>query len=445
MRASARRTSFFILAAFLAIASLPAPSQESSGISTADGRFRLKGEVKAHFRDSKDVAVTLGQMGDILVQERTPDPGGSFEVSTVNLIGEGELTKGLFAKVEIHFIDLYNRNPTSTSDEVRVREAYLRFGKRIDGLKAFDGTSAYVQAGKAPRFAKQLTRRLESYGLWGTAVNRFEEIGVEAGGSLGKYVYWRAAAANANPLFMRDPNSLAGDNGTPDRIDFDRLDDSPYNSGFPILYDAQANDTRLSGEAQVGGGLGFRVVSDDGRKGIDLLGWVYQRDLADSVRIEGTIYGGDLDLLDDVAPGTTDWLDGRDKIEAGVNLEARLGGFSVFGQYVRQEIAGLVRKGYEVEASYRFPTNGLFAVGDQPWINWIQPAVRVSRIDNDFDVPAGFLAPSFAWDWTKLDFGLRFGIVRNVDLTVEYARHEMKVWAQVLHPDELLVTLRAGF
>ncbi|MCL4807920.1 MAG: hypothetical protein KJ062_09035, partial [Thermoanaerobaculia bacterium] len=93
----------------------------------------------------------------------------------------------------------------------------------------------------------------------------------------------------------------------------------------------------------------------------------------------------------------------------------------------------------------RFPTNGLFAVGDQPWINWIQPAVRVSRIDNDFDVPAGFLAPSFAWDWTKLDFGLRFGIVRNVDLTVEYARHEMKVWAQVLHPDELLVTLRAGF
>lgn len=445
MRARARRTSFFILAAFFAIASLPASSQESSGISTADGRFRLKGEVKAHFRDSKDVAVTLGQMGNVLVQERTPDPGGSFEVSTVNLIGEGELTKGLFAKVEIHFIDLYNRNPTSTADEVRVREAYLRFGKRIDGLKAFDGTSAYVQAGKAPRFAKQLTRRLESYGLWGTAVSRFEEIGVEAGGSLGKYVYWRAAAANANPLFMRDPNSLAGDNGTPDRIDFDRLDDSPYDSGFPILYDAQANDTRLSGEAQVGGGLGFRVVSDDGRKGIDLLGWVYQRDLADSVRIEGTIYGGDLDLLDDVAPGTTGWLDGRDKIEAGVNLEARLGGFSVFGQYVRQEIAGLVRKGYEVEAAYRFPTNGLFAVGDQPWINWIQPAVRVSRVDNDFSTPAGFLAPSFGWDWSKFDLGLRFGIVRNVDLTVEYARHDMRAKAAVLHPDEVLVTLRAGF
>jgi hypothetical protein len=445
MRARARRMSFLILFGFLATVSLPAPSQEEGGLSTADGRFRLKGEVKIHFRDSKDEAVLIGMADGVRVEERTVDPGGSFEVSTVNLIGEGELTKDLFAKVQIHFIDLHNRNPTSTADEVRVREAYLRFGRRIDGLKAFDGTTFYLQAGKAPRFAKQLTRRLESYGLWGTAVNRFEEIGVEAGGSLGKYVYWRAAGANANPLFMRDPNALAGDNGTPDRIDFARLDESPYNSGFPILYDAQASDARLSGEAQLGGGLGFRVVSDDGRRGIDVLGWVFQRDLADRVSIPGTIYGGDLDLLDDVPPGTTGWIDGREKIEAGVNLEARLGHFSVFGQYVRQEIAGLVRKGYEVEASYRFLTNGLFAVGDQPWFNWIQPAVRVSRIDNDFSTPAGFLAPSFGWDWSKLDLGLRFGIVRNVDLTVEYARHDMRTKAAVLHPDELLVTLRAGF
>jgi len=445
MRARARLTSFCILSALFATLSLPAPAQEEGGLSTGDGRFRLKGEVKAHFRHSKDYYVTLGQAGDVLIQERTADPGGSFEVSTVNLIGEGELTKGLRAKVEIHFIDLHNRNPTSTSDEVRVREAWLRFGKRVDGLKAFDGTSLYVQAGKAPRFAKQLTRRLESYGLWGTAVSRFEEIGVEAGGSLGKVLYWRAAAANGNPLFMRDPNALAGDNGTPDRVDFDRLDDSPYNSGFPILYDAQANDTRLSGKAQAGGGLGVRFVSDDGRRGIDVLGWLFHRKLADSVRIEGTVYGGDLDLLDDVPPGTPSWIDGRDKTEVGVNVEARWERFSLFGQYVRQEIAGLVRKGWEVEASYRIPTNGLFAVGDQPWVNWIQPAVRVSRIDHDFSVPAGFLAPSFAWDWTKIDLGFRVGIVRNVDLTAEYARHDMRTWAKVAHPDEVLVTLRAGF
>lgn len=445
MRARARSTSFLILLGLLVTGSHPAAAQEAGGLSTSDGRFRLKGEVKVHFRDSEDVAVLLGMADGVRVEERTPDPGASFEVSTVNLIGEGELTKDLSAKVEIHFIDLHNRNPTSTADEVRVREAWLRFGRKYEALRAPDGTTFYLQAGKAPRFARQLTRRLESYGLWGTAVNRFEEIGVEAGGSLGKYVYWRAAGANANPLFMRDPNALAGDNGTPDRLDFSRLDESPYNSGFPILYDAQANDARLSGEGQLGGGLGFRVVSDDGRRGIDVLGWVHRRDLADRVSIRGTMYGGDLDLLDDVPPGTVGWLDGREKTDAGVNLEARLGDFSLFGQYVRQEIAGLVRKGYEVEASYRFRTNGLFALGDQPWVNWVQPAVRVSRIDNEFSTPAGFLAPSFGWDWSKFDFGLRVGIVRNVDLTVEYARHDMRTRAAVLHPDELLVTLRAGF
>ncbi len=444
MRARARRTSLSIVLALFAIASLPAPAQEGGGLSTGDGRFRLKGEVKLHFRDSQDIRLKVGAMQGVDLFEQTVDPGSSFEVSTVNLIGEGDLTEGLKAKVEIHFIDLYNRNPTSTADEVRVREAWLRFGKRIDGLKAFDGTSFYVQAGKAPRFAKQLTRRLESYGLWGTAVNRFEEIGVEVGGSLGKVLYWRAAGANGNPVFMRDPNALAGDNGTPDRVDLERLDESPYNSGFPILYDAQANDTHLGGRFQVGGGLGFRVVSDDGKKGIDVLGWLYRRELADHVAIEGTIYGGDLDMLDEVPPGPG-WTDGNDKTEAGVNVEARWERFSLFGQYVHQDIAGLVRSGYEVEAGYRFPLNGLFAVGDQPWFNWIQPAVRISRIENDFSAPAGMLAKSFAWDWTKFDFGFRTGIVRNVDLTVEYARHDMRTKAKVVHPDELLVTLRAGF
>ena len=445
MRARARRMSWSIALAFLATASLPARAQEGGGLATADGRFRLKGEVKIHFRDSEDVSVRIGQMGDVAVIERTVDPGGSFEVSTVNLIGEGELTKDLFAKVEVHFIDLYNRNPTSTADEVRVREAWLRFGRRVDGLKAFGGTTFYVQAGKAPRFAKQLTRRLESYGLWGTAVNRFEEIGVEAGGSLGGVLYWRAAGANANPLFMRDPNSLAGDNGTPERTDLDRLSEAPYNSGFPILYDAQANDARLSGKAQVGGGLGFRVVSGDGKRGIDVLGWLFRRTLADRVPIDGSIYGGDLDILDDVPAGTTGWIDGNEKTEVGVNVEARWDRLSLFGQYVYQDVAGLVRSGYEVEAAYRFPLNGLFAVGDQPWFNWIQPAVRVSRIENDFSVPAASFAKSFGWDWSKFDFGVRVGIVRAVDLTVEYARHDMRTRTAVLHPDELLVTLRAGF
>ena len=444
MRDRACRTSLSIVLALFAIASLPARAQEGGGLSTGDGRFRLKGEVKLHFRDSQDIHVKVGQIQGVDIFEQTVDPGGSFEVSTVNLIGEGDLTEGLKAKVEIHFIDLYNRNPTSTADEVRVREAWLRFGKRIDGLKAFDGTSFYVQAGKAPRFAKQLTRRLESYGLWGTVVNRFEEIGVEAGGSLGKVLYWRAAGANGNPVFMRDPNALAGDNGTPDRVDLERLDESPYNSGFPILYDAQANDTHLGGRFQVGGGLGFRVVSGRRKEGTrrPRLGVppAARRpcgDRRDHLRWRPRRHRRHPPAFPPFRRPRQD--------RGGRQRRGPLGALLLFGQYVYQDLAGLVRRGYEVEAGYRFPLNGLFAVGDQPWFNWIQPAVRVSRIDNDFTAPAGFPSPSFAWDWSKFDFGFRAGIVRNVDLTVEYARHDMRTKAKVVHPDELLVTLRAGF
>jgi hypothetical protein len=50
------------------------------------------------------------------------------------------------------------------------------------------------------------------------------------------------------------------------------------------------------------------------------------------------------------------------------------------------------------------------------------------------------------WDWKKYDFGLRFGLVRGVDLTAEYTLH----WVDrgpvpSLPMDELLVTLRVGF
>ena len=61
-------------------------------------------------------------------------------------------------KIEIHFIDLYNRNPTSSDNEVQLREAWLRFGQRYDGpTELAPGTSAYVLAGKAPRFSRQRT------------------------------------------------------------------------------------------------------------------------------------------------------------------------------------------------------------------------------------------------------------------------------------------------
>ena len=288
MRARARRTSLSIAVALVAAASLRASAQEAGGLSTADGRFHLRGEVKLHFRDSTDVSVRVGQIQGVDIFERTVSPGSSFEVSTVNLIGEGDLADDLKAKVEIHFIDLYNRNPTSTGDEVRVREAWLRFGKKLDGLKAFDGTTFYVQAGKAPRFAKQLARRLESYGLWGTAVNRFEEIGVEAGGTIGKAFYWRVAGANGNPLFMRDTNALAGDNGTPDRRRPRRasttLPTTPASRSSTTRRRTTPGSRGASRSAAASASASSRTTA--GRRSTSSA-WVFRRKLADHVAIAG--------------------------------------------------------------------------------------------------------------------------------------------------------------
>ena len=54
-----------------------------------------------------------------------------------------------------------------------------------------------------------------------------------------------------------------------------------------------------------------------------------------------------------------------------------------------------------------------------------------------------FITPSMFWDWTKLDVGLRIGIVRASDITVEYAFNEMKLLnGSTLEPNEWLVTWR---
>ena len=53
---------------------------------------------------------------------------------------------------------------------------------------------------------------------------------------------------------------------------------------------------------------------------------------------------------------------------------------------------GLVGHGYEVETAYHIPLNGLFLVGETPVMNWLQPVVRVSFIDNRFDKPREYPA-----------------------------------------------------
>ncbi len=111
-----------------------------------------------------------------------------------------------------------------------------------------------------------------------------------------------------------------------------------------------------------------------------------------------------------------------------------------------QEFASLPRRGVEVELAWNLELGGLFAMGDHPVGNWTQPVVRVSIMDIRFETPRQFPAVPAGWDWRKYDLGLRIGVVPDVDLTLEYARHDAILFSGAkFHPDEFLATLRAGF
>jgi hypothetical protein len=80
-----------------------------------------------------------------------------------------------------------------------------------------------------------------------------------------------------------------------------------------------------------------------------------------------------------------------------------------------------------------------------PGLSWIQPVARVSHVDDVYAAPRELPGLSAAWDWTKVDLGVRVGIVADVDLTAGYARNDARTATGTLHADEVLVTLRAGF
>ena len=126
-------------------------------------------------------------------------------------------------------------------------------------------------------------------------------------------------------------------------------------------------------------------------------------------------------------------------------MAARYGRWRLDGQLVRQDIAALVRRGLDAELGVLFELPGLFLVGETPVGNWIRPVVRLSIIDNEFAAPIAYPTLSVDWDWRKYDLGVRVGLVRDVDLTIEYSRHDMIVpVVGTLHPDEALLTLRVG-
>lgn len=414
-------------------------------------RLRFGLEAKAHFRDSDQNRFRVPfrfppeflPVGQTEGFEETVNAGSHFEVSTVTLLVDAEWGDGLAAHGKIDFIDLYDRNPTSTDKKVDVDEAWIRFGIEPEPAALAPRTGVYLKIGKLPKFERQDDRHLESYGLVSTAFNRFEDAGAELGVSLGRHVYAKVSATQGNPVFIRDPNALAGDNGTPDQL---RPNPDPeLKTGIVILYDAEIEDLDADGELELGGGLGWRYADEAGRNGVDVLAWTYRRTLAETVELEGTFYGGDLDLLNGPIDNRTFSLAirGDEKKEVGGNVWLYWGGFSFFAQYVDQEIAGLPRTGLEGEAAWRFELPLWAAVGERQLFPWIAPAVRWSRLDNDFRNPAMTPAPSLAWDWEKIDYGVRAGIFQGIDLTLEYADNRF-ILANGAERDnnEFLATLR---
>ena len=433
---------------FLLVLATPLHPQEEIPFEeeeTASVDFNISAEVKANYRWSEDDRFPLAfpfpddfvPAGASEVALATPSAGSSFEISRATVFLEAAMPRDMFGRVKIDIVDLYDRNPTSTDQNIDVDEAYLRFGRKYESLEPIDGSHAYVLFGKAPKFERQMDRRLESYGLVSTAFNRFEDIQLQIGGSASDLVYFRFQASTGNPTFFRDPNALAGDNGSVEPPE----PDLTFESGFPIFYHAEVEEVSFDGEMEYGFGVGLRALTEDLDRGIDVLAFYYRTNLSESASLRGTFYEGDLDILDGVA-GISLPISGNERTEWGFNVDANLGELGVFFQYVDEEAASLPRSGVELEIGYNVVTgdrgdpNALFTS--------FEPVLRYSKLDNDFTGPPQFVAPSVFWDWTKVDFGVRVGIRQGVDLFLEYAFHDIVARRDIAH-DEFLATLSFRF
>ena len=437
-------------AALAALALLPAVAgaQDNNTHNTAGSSgFHIKWgfEAKANVRSSDRNSFPspfpfppeLLPPGQTQGFESTVDPGTHVEVSVFTLSLQASWSETLNAHAKVDIIDLYDRNPTSGDKTIDVDELWLRFGRETLPAVLPERPSAYLKIGKFPHFERQNDRHLESYGLVSTAFNRFEDTGVEVGMDLGRHLYAKFSATQGNPVFMRDPNALAGDNG------LDPDESSPLGTGFVILYDAEVEDLDADSDLELGGGLGIRFADEEGRRGADFLVWGYRRNLADTVDLEGTFYGGDLDLL--LGPGNAFPLPvtSDDKREVGANLWLYSGGFSLFGQYVSQEIAGLDRTGYELELAWGFDLPVHWAAGGRQLFPRIAPAFRYSKLDPDFEGgDQRYPAVSVRWEWEKFDYGVRLTIVEGIDLTLEYADNQFVTKRGKRDNNEFLTTLR---
>lgn len=407
--------------------------------------FSERIEIRANYRDSNHEAFRLRfpfpasflPVGKTAGFEETPDAGQRGELSVAQIRLDAKYGKWLTAHAQVHAIDKYRRNPTTSDRKTDADELWIRVGEKPDFLERPERTSFFVQIGKAPKMERQPIRLLESYGLAATAFNRMEDTQLLGGGSIGRSFYWRLQVSNGNPLFFRDPNALAGDNGTPELDPFQHPNPNPpIKSGFPILYNAEVESLFFNSEhLQFGQGAGYRWQNAAQTGGFDAILFHYRRSMsANEKGLDGTFYGPDLDLLlgplDQGLP-----LRGNTKEEYGGRVYSEWHELTAIAQFTKQAVAGLQRQGYEVEAGYKIAT----AFG--PLLSF-QPAVRLSGITNRFrGNPLQYPAPSIWWPWTKIDAGVRIGFIRNIDLTIERAKHNIGA-PRKLDVSETLATLR---
>ncbi|HZF11435.1 MAG TPA: hypothetical protein VFE33_21805 [Thermoanaerobaculia bacterium] len=427
----------------------PAPAATASDTGVLPKiRFGFEGRMSFRQSDEFRFPVKFGfkpielPVGQTQAFEETVNQGSHFEVSKLILYVDADWSESLTAHGRLDFLDLYDRNPTSSGKKTDVKELWVRFGREDEPGVLPPGSRAYLKVGKLSHFERQNDRHLESYGLVSTAFNRFNDMGAELGVDAGRHLYCKLSSTVGNPVFLRDPNALAGDNGTPD---FLRANPDPeLKSGIVILYDTEVEDWNPKRNPQLSGAVGLRFADEGGKNALDVMVFGHQRKLSQGVSREGTFYLGDLQILRGPFSETPlKTIHGNDKREVGGNVWLYLGGFSLFAQYVDQKLAGLPRTGIEAEVAWTFDLPLLWAVDGRQLFPTIAPALRYSKLDNRFKNDPLTPAPSFAWDWTKIDAGLRLGIVPGMDLTVEYAKNDFILAnGATRHENEFLSTLR---
>jgi hypothetical protein len=433
----------------VALTAQDAPAPAASNAAASGWTFKHKIEIRGNYRKSNEQRFQLRFPfpGDFLPPGATAafletvDSGAHAELSVAQLQLDASYGHAFFARAKLHAVDKYRRNPTSEDRKMDADELYVQFGEAPAFLERPAKTSFFLLAGKAPKVERQPIRLLESYGLAATAFNRFEDVGFIGGGSVGRNLYWRLSATTGNPLYFRDPNALAGDNGV--KALLQRNPDPKLKSGFPILYNAETEGYFLkTGNVQYGQALGYRWQNAAETFGFDAVAFHYKRDLADTQKLTGTFYGGDIDLLDGPQGFNISLpIHGRRKEEWGGRIYTEWHGLTTTAQFTKQVIAGLYRQGYELETGYEFKTPFGPNIGGQSFFQSIQPAVRVSGLQNFFKGPKNFVDPSMWWNWTKIDYGVRVGFTRNVDVTIEHAKHNV-VAPKKLDLSETLVTVR---